>query len=237
MGCAGMELPRPTRVFGLVSDGLPTIVLKSTCRIIDMLTAGVPTEASHRRTRPGLRDRLCAATAEAHQRLDTQLGALDLQSRDGYRQFLAANAAALLPLERALEEAGVHDILPDWDQRARTRAILADLARLGGAATPLPTPATLDFGATLGTLYVLEGSRLGAAVLTRIVAQSSDTIVATATAYLRHGAGERLWPSFLARLDALTITPHHEACAIEAARAAFDLFAQAAHTAGRQTAA
>lgn len=174
-----------------------------------------------------LRDRLRAATAKAHERLDAQLGALDLQSRAGYRQFLEANAEALLPLEQALVAAGVATIFPDWPQRARRSAILGDLARVGGTVRPLAQQARLDFGAMLGTLYVLEGSRLGAAVLVKIVAQSSDTIVATATAYLRHGAGERLWPRFLARLDELTITPHDEARAIDGARAAFDLFAQA----------
>src|SRR5690348_14674131 len=59
-----------------------------------------------------LRDRLRAATAEAHAALDRCLQAFDLTTRAGYGRFLAANAAALLPLERALEDAGVRDVLP-----------------------------------------------------------------------------------------------------------------------------
>ena len=58
----------------------------------------------------------------------------------GYRRFLEINAAALLPLERSLERAGVRDMLPDWDDRARTDAILTDLARLGGRPGRLDAP-------------------------------------------------------------------------------------------------
>src|SRR3569833_1520653 len=38
-------------------------------------------------------------------------------------------------------------------------------------------------------LYVLEGSRLGARCLVRLVTRSSDPLVREATAYLRHGEG------------------------------------------------
>ncbi len=197
-----------------------------------MLTAALPNEAGDGpRMRPDgmdLRNRLRGATADAHRRLDAALGTLDLQSRAGYRRFLAANAAALLPLEQALVEAGVAESFPDWATRTRGGAILDDLARVGGVVRPLAAPAPLDAGAMLGMLYVLEGSRLGAAVLLKRVAQSPDPVVAGATRYLRHGAGQRLWPGFLSRLGRLALTPDQEARAIDGARCAFDLFAQAA---------
>jgi heme oxygenase len=175
-----------------------------------------------------LRARLRDATADAHARLDAQLGALDLGGRDGYRVFLEANAAALLPLEDALEQAGVARLFPDWTSRSRRDAIRADLARMGGTTRPLAVAPLPDIGSVLGTMYVLEGSRLGAAVLLKQVAASPDPAVAGATAYLAHGAGERLWPSFLALLEQHGARLGYAAGVIDGANQAFALFAAAA---------
>ncbi|MGH1557740.1 hypothetical protein ACRAWD_07640 [Caulobacter segnis] len=49
-------------------------------------------------------------------------------------RFLSASAAALSPLEQALERAGVADWLPDWPARARRAALAQDLAALGLSA-------------------------------------------------------------------------------------------------------
>ncbi len=194
-----------------------------------MSSAAVASEAkgheSHRRA--GLRERLRAATAEDHERLDRQLSTLDLQDLGGYREFLEVNAAALLPLEAALEQSAVAGSFPDWPERSRSAAILADLMAVGGFALPLPPLATLDAGGVLGTMYVLEGSRLGARYLLKTVAQSSNPIVRGATAYLAHGAGAHPWQGFLAQLEAFDLTPQDEASAVDAARDAFALFARA----------
>ena len=173
------------------------------------------------------RDRLRAATAEAHAELDTQFSSFNLSRRDDYVRFLAANAAALLPIERALEHAGVRRLMTDWDERRRSNTILADLDRLGGTAKPLVWNAGLTRARMLGTLYVLEGSRLGARFLVQSVMRSHDPVVRDATAYLRHGEGRRLWPSFLSLLE-------HEARDDDVtemtagATAAFAFFAEAA---------
>ena len=92
------------------------------------------------RQSPALRSILRDATAAEHARLDARLGAFDLRTVGGYRKFLEINAAALLPLERALVRAGVRDVLPDWDHRARSKSILCDLARLGGTPRCLTAP-------------------------------------------------------------------------------------------------
>jgi heme oxygenase len=179
------------------------------------------------RQKPLLRNILKAATAADHAQLDATLGALDLSTVAGYRRFLEINAAALLPLERSLEGAGVRAMLPDWGDRARTEAILTDLARLGGKPGRLNAPELTDRAAMLGTLYVLEGSRLGAAYLLRTVRQCSDPLVSVNTAFLGHGAGRHFWPQYLAVLES-----HADELAeddlVLSARAAFDLFADAA---------
>ena len=175
-----------------------------------------------------LRDHLRHATSDQHARLDAQFGALDLTGRAGYRAFLEASAAALMPLEDALEAAGVDDVFPDWEQRSRRTAMLDDLARVGGTARPLKADLSLDAGAVLGVMYVLEGSRLGARYLLKTVAKSSDPVVTSATRYLAHGADGRLWQSFLVMLERHAAALSDDAGAIAGARQAFDLFEQAA---------
>jgi heme oxygenase len=177
---------------------------------------------------PGLRQRLRTATAGAHARLDSQLGALALDRLPDYRRFLETSAAALLPLEMALDRSGVTRLFPDWPARSRRDAILADLARVDGQATPLPVPEPFDLGGVLGAMYVLEGSRLGAKMLSAIVTKSPDPRVAGATAYLRHGEGQHLWRSFLAALETHAAALPDDRSAIRGARLAFDLFAEAA---------
>lgn len=180
-------------------------------------------------TRPRrlLRNILRDSTAADHARLDATLGALDLCTAPGYRRFLEINAAALLPLERSLERAGARAVLPDWDDRARTAAILTDLVRLGGRPSPLDAPELTGRSAMLGTLYVLEGSRLGAAYLLRTVKACNDPLISGTTAFLGHGAGRPFWPQYLAALES-----HADELAeddlVRSARAAFDLFAHAA---------
>ena len=198
-----------------------------------MPTAAAPTDLSTTsgalrtgRQRPpdaDLRGRLRDATDAVHARLDQRLAGFDLMRLADYRGFLEASAAALLPLEAALVEANVVKLFPDWAQRSRARAIRHDLARVGGAARPLAMPVRLAADGVLGAMYVLEGSRLGARVLLGVVARSGDPVVASATAYLRHGAGLALWPSFLAALERHAVTAD-QAAVVDAALAAFALF-------------
>jgi len=175
----------------------------------------------------GLRLCLRSVTAQAHARLEARFGALDLALLPGYRRFLEVNAAALLPLEAALEAARVAEIFPDWELRSRQAAILEDLTRVGGHATPLPVPRLLDFGGVLGTMYVLESTRLDARGQLISVKRSSDPAVRHATAFLRHGAGHHFWPSFLAILESHAAADY-ETSAIDGAMRAFGMFERAA---------
>jgi heme oxygenase (biliverdin-IX-beta and delta-forming) len=179
-------------------------------------------------TSPGLRETLKEATAEAHRDLDTQFAAFVLSSRHGYRRFLEASAAALFPLEHALERAGVVSLFADWPQRMRREAIRADLARLDGDIRPLEDVSLLGRGGILGTMYVLEGSRLGAKYLLRMIDQSADPLIEGARAYLSHGSGQPLWRSFLTRLEREVLTGEAETEAVAGARQAFAMFAEAA---------
>ncbi len=132
----------------------------------------------------------------------------------------------------ALVSAHVERLFPDWERRSRSRAIRADIARFGGIVRPLSAPEELGLGGMLGTMYVLEGSRLGARMLLRRVAQSPHPEVREACAYLGHGAGSSLWQSFLAALEFHGGRLSDDRVAVRAAQHAFDLFADAASSIG-----
>jgi len=143
-----------------------------------MLLAAAPDDPTGMEvtTSSGLRDSLREATASAHRELDTRFAAFDITSRRGYRRFLEASAAALWPLEAALEQGGVNRIFADWPERSRRAPIAADLDRLGGSVRLLADVRPLNRNGMLGTMYVLEGSRLGAKYLLRMIAQSADPL-------------------------------------------------------------
>lgn len=174
-----------------------------------------------------IRHYLKNSTAALHESIDVAFSRFTLSDRRDYIAFLAIHAAALLPLEHLMERHGIATLLPDWHQRCRSDALMADLncmgstlpGTLGSVAWAVPSPATL-----MGMAYVLEGSRLGGSILLRQVRQSADPAVRQATAYLGHGAGSKLWPSFLALLetsDAVRSQPHE---AVAGAQQAFDAF-------------
>ncbi|MBL8265566.1 biliverdin-producing heme oxygenase, partial [Steroidobacter sp.] len=152
------------------------------------------------------RNSLRGATDHLHRDLDRIAAGFNLADAAHYRRFLQANAATLIAIEQLLENAGVAQLLPDWSQRSRSEAILADLRSLEADVQPLalrrtaPTPAEV-----FGILYVLEGSRLGARMLLDQVSTSGDPAVRSASSYLSHGqpGPERpgLWRSFLQQLE------------------------------------
>jgi len=194
-----------------------------------MLMSPLPDDASlAEREAAGLREKLKQSTAAVHRRLDATFSEFDLTGISGYRRFLEASAAALLPLEAALERSGVVDVFPDWPQRSRAAAIADDLGRIGGIACPLPPPAPLSRNEMLGAMYVLEGSRLGARYLLRAIADCGEPTIAEATRYLGHGSGLPLWRTFLAKLESEPVTSRDEAEIISGARNAFAMFARAA---------
>ena len=50
--------------------------------------------------------------------LDARIAASNLTSLACYRHFLEATAAALIPLEAALEDSNVNAVVEDWQERA-----------------------------------------------------------------------------------------------------------------------
>ncbi|UVO50259.1 biliverdin-producing heme oxygenase [Sphingomonas sp. SUN019] len=164
------------------------------------------------------RSALRAATSDHHERVDAAFSSANLADRDHYGCFLMAQAAAHLPVEEALAKGGIAGILPDWAARERGALLRADLAALG--RTSPESDATLAFddpAAMLGAVYVLEGSRLGGALLKRSVPADFPT------AFL--GASDSAaWRRLMAVLDERLDTDAARLIAINAAAQVFTLF-------------
>ena len=167
------------------------------------------------------RDYLRGATSALRLRIDQTAKDLRLDNQKDYRRFLCAHAAALLPLERELREAGIEDIVPDWAERVRGGELVADLCVLEGKLVPLDPPLVGCDATALGAAYVLENLRLGAGVLLKRVHPDFPV------RYLRHGQGRRLWQRFVTRLEDQPSVRERPQAARAGAIAALTLFERA----------
>lgn len=166
---------------------------------------------------------LRSATEDAHARVDAAFGRFDLGTRAGYRTFLLAQAAAHLPVEEALDSADAGGVIPDWPARRRAGLLRADLAALDAPVPDRGDIAVPDDAASIaGMVYVLEGSRLGGAMLRTRVAPGSPL------GFLAAPAPPGSWRALLARLDEVLADPPARERATGAARATFALFEEAA---------
>ena len=176
---------------------------------------------AHRRTT------LRHATNEAHARLDGAIASAELlNSRGRYEAYLKATWAARRPCEVALENSDVAELYPAWPRRRICHALMQDIVDVSHAPpaeayAALTVPLTI--GQSLGILYVLEGSALGARMLKSQVA----AIGMTADFGARHMAAQtsepRAWGAFLSLLERTELdTAEEELCA----KAAVDAFAR-----------
>lgn len=167
------------------------------------------------------------ATATLHARVDNYFGKLLRDRHCGYARFLTRTARSVLPLERALREAGVSRVVPDWPIRSRSAALLADLGML---SEPVPDafpayddPLLDDEAYMFGVMYVLEGSRLGARVILGML-ETNPVNDPRPTLYLSHGHGLPLWQTFIAQLESSEEVRRNPQITVAGASAAFRFF-------------
>ncbi|WP_069203505.1 biliverdin-producing heme oxygenase [Sphingomonas panacis] len=164
------------------------------------------------------RGALRTATAAHHDRVDAVFSRADLANRDHYARFLQAQAGAYLPVEAALERAGAARLVPDWEARRRSHRLRADLAALGIAVPDDGADIAFDDdAAVLGGVYVLEGSRLGGAMLARGVPAAFPKSFLTPDQ-------SASWRHLLDLLEHKVIGPAERSSAIESASRVFLLF-------------
>jgi heme oxygenase len=153
--------------------------------------------------------------------VDQLFSRCSLSDPAGYRVFLLAQAEAFLGVEAALDAGGIERLLPDWPARRRADLLIADLADLGATAASRE-PISLDGDpALLGAAYVLEGSRLGGAVLKRSIPDGAPR------RFLQAPQEPGAWRKLLALLDESLYEPRTIAAACEAANTVFLLFERA----------
>lgn len=162
-------------------------------------------------------------TREAHDRVDALFAGYDLSDDDHYRRFLTAHAAAYLPIEAALDEAGAGTIIEGWAQRRRSSLLQQDLAVLGlPVPDPVETPAFTGDAAVAGAAYVLEGSRLGGAVLKEQLKPDAPR------SFLDAPSEKGGWPRFIAEIERILYSRVRQEQAGEAALSTFACFELAA---------
>jgi heme oxygenase len=162
---------------------------------------------------------LRAGTAAEHDRVDRLFSHFNLAHEEGYRRFLLAQAAAFLPIENSLDAAGAAELVPDWGSRRRADLLRADLSALGAdEPLPIPPPSLESRGAQLGAIYVLEGSRLGGALLKRGLAETAPRSFLSAP---QNGGS---WRKLLETLDMFLYRSDRLDAAITAAREVFQNF-------------
>ena len=182
--------------------------------------------------RDGLRHsrshRIAQATNEAHERLDGMVIGYDpFATRDRFARLVVAQYLFQYDLEPVYRDPELAAVFGDLGRLSRLEQTRLDLLDLGLVAPEPEAPATADAdrATRIGWLFVSEGSKLGAASLSKRAA----TLGLDGDFGARHlaagpeGRG-RGWKDFTARLDALDLGPDDEARAENGAAAAFDRF-------------
>jgi len=153
-------------------------------------------------------ERLKTETRPAHERIEK---AIDLErrvvTRGAYRNLLIRYYGFHSAWEKAA--GGVVQDRDFFERRRKTKILARDLAALGlsqeeiirlppcDPLMPLPSPA-----AVLGSMYVVEGSTLGGAIIARMVEQRLGLDAQTGCSYFKSYGRETamMWRAFRARL-------------------------------------
>lgn len=144
------------------------------------------------------------ATRASHDAIDALLP-VGLRDFDDYRRYLGA----LLPLAEWLGRGHLHALpgkLAGWDDEQRLEHLRADCHALGVEATPATGPASTSWPHWLGGCYVIEGSALGARLLSRDLTALANRhpVVDGARRFLDHITSDPpRWRRFVRLLDAL----------------------------------
>ena len=170
---------------------------------------------------------LKSATDPLHEELDAALSRLNLSNPTDYARFLKFHARTVPAIEQELAHSGLGEMVEGWSDARRASSIEHDLAELGEAMpTPASAPPIEGKAATLGTAYVLEGSRLGGQILQRQVGEGLPAH------FLKHPSGVAPWKHLIAVLDRHLYSDELVGEAKVAARRCFAWFLQESREAG-----
>ncbi len=167
------------------------------------------------------REALTIATREAHRELDDAIRQGEYFSiPERYVSYLQASLNARQALETALREIA----LVPAQQYETTAALEQDLQDLGVLPWPKPAPVQLNPASAWGTLYVLQGSSMGALHLRQWAAKIGFTNTHGARHLQLQAERAGGWRDFLARLNAQHFSATDEAACLNGAHGAFSCF-------------
>ncbi|WP_291365527.1 biliverdin-producing heme oxygenase [Acetobacter sp. UBA5411] len=150
--------------------------------------------------RTSLRSRLRAATQSRHAVLDRLAG--PVKNAAAYHAYLTGIATFRFSVEQSLKTAPWPEILATWKPKSLSALIIQDLDDLRlDVPSLLEWPAPDSPAATLGTLYVLEGSTLGARFLVRQAASHGFTDQYGARHLNAQADNLSGWQAFVERLE------------------------------------
>lgn len=158
-------------------------------------------------------------TLEAHQQVDAAVGTFD--SHFAYARYLTGQLAFRRCVEEALARTDWPAVFGAWRPLTVAPLITQDMDDLGlRDEEPRLSPLRLEAGDVIGTVYVLEGSGLGA----RVLRQRAERLGFTAGHGARHLAvqagNQDGWREFLRLIEAAE--PFEMERTVAAAQAAFD---------------
>lgn len=176
--------------------------------------------------------RLKAGTKEVHQNVDDSIMAHDpFANIANYLQFLQMQYFFLRDFNGLYQHTELAKHLDDLASRSRLNLLCDDFIDLN---SPVPEFTfeesqcqTLDFASALGWLYVIEGSKVGAAMLGRFATKLGLTGEQGARYLAGPGAGRgSSWRELVHLLDNVELTDAQEDAMLQGARAAFIRFQQ-----------
>ncbi|RZG04518.1 heme oxygenase [Pseudoalteromonas sp. CO348] len=171
------------------------------------------------------------ATADTHDNVDKSIMAQDpFANTQSYLDFLRLQFYFLKDVSALYEHPELSALIPDLAARRRLGLLEQDFIDLG---TTIPTPYLMpevtnhtDVAKALGWLYVVEGSKVGAAMLGKQVGVKLNFDAQHGARYLAGpGAGRgSAWRELVQIIDAIELSEQQEQALIEGARQAFTRF-------------
>ncbi|WP_418609440.1 biliverdin-producing heme oxygenase [Gluconobacter cerinus] len=164
-------------------------------------------------------------TKSIHDRTDHKIMSMGIfSSLDGYRIFLLSQYIFLRDMTNIYENEMLRNLLPDLETRNRFPWVEADMRDLGLAAPMAHRGNVIPFNPSVavGWLYVAEGSKLGANILSKMAMSLglTESFGARHLAPAPEGRGLS-WKTFKAAIDSADLD---RAICVSAAEEAFTRF-------------
>ncbi|AOT10034.1 biliverdin-producing heme oxygenase [Pseudoalteromonas luteoviolacea] len=168
--------------------------------------------------------KLRTSTSSVHDQLDKKIMAQSpFENKANYGQFLRYQYYLMDYVAGLYQNSQLADMIPDLQNRDRCAQLIQDFQDLGMAQPePLPTHSHLDASLfeSLGWLYVIEGSKLGAAIL----AKEAEKLGLNSEFGARFLAGSNQgahWRQFMQGVEEAPLSEPQVQAMLEGAQAAF----------------